>query len=167
MTNLPERPESEYMKKLRDPRWQRKRLEIMQRDDFTCQHCFENGKTLHVHHTFYVSGRDPWDYPDNTLMTLCEDCHENETEMGRGFRDDLITMLAQRGFLWSDFEQLCNAVHGWVGNHPMVDATILNWAMTTPSVWNELHDRYFTSPREPNRQQGTPVVPIDEEPRPN
>lgn len=30
---------SDYSQKLLDPRWQRKRLEILQRDDFTCQVC--------------------------------------------------------------------------------------------------------------------------------
>jgi 5-methylcytosine-specific restriction endonuclease McrA len=77
-----EQPESEYMKKLRDPRWQRKRLEIMQRDNFACRKCHEMTKTLHVHHTHYIGGRDPWDYPDDSLMTLCEQCHEEESEFG-------------------------------------------------------------------------------------
>jgi hypothetical protein len=31
---------------------------------------------LHVHHTFYQDGKLPWDYPDNSLQTLCWMCHE-------------------------------------------------------------------------------------------
>src|SRR4051812_4429925 len=56
----------------RDPRWQKKRLEIMQRDEFSCRKCGNDQATLNVHHTFYSPGRDPWDYPDASLVTLCE-----------------------------------------------------------------------------------------------
>lgn len=68
-----------YSEKLKDPRWQRKRLEILNRDDFTCQHCHDRTKTLHVHHLDYEYGKEPWDYPDEYLITLCEVCHEEES----------------------------------------------------------------------------------------
>lgn len=64
-----------YSEKLKDPRWQRKRLEIMSRDDFSCQLCGEAEKTLHVHHRKYLNGNDPWDYPSKLLITVCESCH--------------------------------------------------------------------------------------------
>jgi len=67
---------SRYGEKLRDPRWQRLRLEIMQRDEWTCQKCGAKDRTLHVHHTRYLKGRNPWDYPPELLLTLCEDCHD-------------------------------------------------------------------------------------------
>lgn len=63
---------------LSDPRWQKKRLEVMQRDNFTCQHCGCVDKTLHVHHKYYRDGNDPWDYPLNTFITLCDKCHNEE-----------------------------------------------------------------------------------------
>lgn len=31
---------------------------------------------LHVHHTYYQDGKEPWQYPDDSLCTLCWDCHE-------------------------------------------------------------------------------------------
>ena len=31
--------------------------------------------SFHVHHLWYESGRDPWDYPDEALVSLCSDCH--------------------------------------------------------------------------------------------
>lgn len=65
-----------YSEKLRDPRWQRKRLEIMSRDDFQCQQCQTKTNTLNVHHRAYLKNRDPWDYQDHMLTTLCEPCHE-------------------------------------------------------------------------------------------
>lgn len=30
---------------------------------------------LNVHHKIYYSNRDLWDYPNDCLVTLCEDCH--------------------------------------------------------------------------------------------
>lgn len=42
-----------YAFKLKDPRWQRKRLEILQRDNFTCQECYATDKELNVHHLIY------------------------------------------------------------------------------------------------------------------
>ena len=71
-----------YSEKLKDPRWQRKRLEMMQRDDFKCVSCSSEDKTLHVHHKYYVSGREPWDYPPCAYATMCWHCHEIETQQG-------------------------------------------------------------------------------------
>ncbi len=65
-----------YAEKLRDPRWQKKRLEIMSRDSFTCGLCESKSDTLNVHHRFYLKGVEPWDHPDSCLETLCKECHE-------------------------------------------------------------------------------------------
>lgn len=64
-----------YAEKLKDPRWQRKRLEVMQRSDFRCDVCGADKNTLHVHHGIYVWGRDIWEHPLETLHCLCEKCH--------------------------------------------------------------------------------------------
>src|SRR5262245_53386302 len=64
-----------YLEMLRDPRWQRKRLEVMQREDFACQDCGATDSTLNVHHTYYEKGKPPWDYPIESLKCLCEPCH--------------------------------------------------------------------------------------------
>jgi len=69
-----------YTEKLRDPRWQKRRLEIMQRDFFQCAKCQVADKTLHVHHRYYVKGREPWEYPAFALVTLCESCHDENHE---------------------------------------------------------------------------------------
>ena len=78
-----------YSEKLKDPRWQRKRLEVMQRDGFTCLRCKSTDKTLHVHHVRYKSGRSPWEYEAIDLVTFCEDCHLDFTEIKRGLRENL------------------------------------------------------------------------------
>jgi hypothetical protein len=89
-----------YWDLLRDPRWQRMRLEIMQRDNFTCQRCNRNDLTLNVHHSYYVTGRAPWEYEPESLRTLCEECHETiEAELAElrrriGLLDDRSRMVA-------------------------------------------------------------------------
>ena len=64
-----------YADKLKDPRWQQKRLEIFERDKFTCKCCQAKDRTLHVHHLYYKNNTEPWDYPSEALDTLCEYCH--------------------------------------------------------------------------------------------
>ena len=64
-----------YSEKLKDPRWQKKRLEILERDRWTCKSCGEKEKTLHVHHIFYFPKKDPWEIHNGFLITFCEDCH--------------------------------------------------------------------------------------------
>ena len=32
-------------------------------------------KALNVHHRYYVDGKNPWEYSNDALITLCQDCH--------------------------------------------------------------------------------------------
>jgi len=57
------------------PKWQKKRLEILSRDNWTCQNCQDNESTLHVHHKEYIKGRKVWEYDNYNFITLCEECH--------------------------------------------------------------------------------------------
>jgi hypothetical protein len=67
----------DYKEQLKSPKWQKKRLEIMERDAFQCQCCLEKDKTLVVHHITYVSGLMAWEYDNDLLITICEGCHES------------------------------------------------------------------------------------------
>lgn len=69
-----------YAEKLKDPRWQKKRLEVLNRHNFTCEYCGATELTLHVHHRYYISGRMPWEYPDFCYQVLCFQCHGMEPE---------------------------------------------------------------------------------------
>jgi 5-methylcytosine-specific restriction endonuclease McrA len=64
-----------YAEKLKHPKWQKKRLEVLQLSNFTCEWCGETEKTLHVHHFFYKKGANPWEYDNCDLVSICEDCH--------------------------------------------------------------------------------------------
>lgn len=65
----------EYKKQLKDPRWILKRKFILDRDKHKCVECGSNRK-LNVHHTYYSGGYMVWEYPDDSLITLCEICHK-------------------------------------------------------------------------------------------
>lgn len=67
---------STYQDRLKDPRWQRKRLEVFERFNFQCANCKDSASTLHAHHRYYIQGREPWDYPDVALVCLCDECHQ-------------------------------------------------------------------------------------------
>jgi 5-methylcytosine-specific restriction endonuclease McrA len=72
-----------YSEKLRNPLWQKMRLEILQRDNFTCKFCgsgLNDGKNLQVHHILYKR-RDPWDYPEYLYQTLCDSCHSERQHL--------------------------------------------------------------------------------------
>ena len=81
-----------YWEKLRDPRWQKRRLEIMQRDDFTCRMCSAQSETLHVHHLRYSRGSDPWESADRSLITVCESCHAalHDLQFGSSVLESLV-----------------------------------------------------------------------------
>lgn len=70
-----------YIELLRDPRWQKKRLLIMERDDWKCMECRTRDANLQVHHKRYVRGRMPWEHEDGDLVTLCHRCHERVTDL--------------------------------------------------------------------------------------
>jgi hypothetical protein len=71
---------AEYAKKFQTKRWQKKRAKILKRDNFKCQMdlcCSDSDDgMLHVHHIVYMKDRDPWDYDDRLLITLCSECHK-------------------------------------------------------------------------------------------
>jgi len=66
-----------YYEKLQHPLWQQRRLKIMQNAEFKCQSCGSADKQLNVHHLYYITNRDPWQYPDWALKCLCKDCHSS------------------------------------------------------------------------------------------
>lgn len=70
-----------YSDLLKDIRWLEKRKKILERDDYHCVSCINKdggdlGKHLEVHHLFYKKGLLPWEYDDEDLITLCDNCHD-------------------------------------------------------------------------------------------
>jgi 5-methylcytosine-specific restriction endonuclease McrA len=75
-------PNTIYAEKLLSKMWKTKREEILQRDNRKCCNC-GSASNLQVHHRQYHinvktgTKREPWDYKNNYLVTLCNSCHEN------------------------------------------------------------------------------------------
>jgi 5-methylcytosine-specific restriction endonuclease McrA len=66
-----------YAEALKSPKWLDKRELIKSRDECKCVKCGSK-KQLEVHHTYYLSGKMPWEVPDECLITLCRICHRKE-----------------------------------------------------------------------------------------
>jgi len=66
-----------YFEKLKDPRWQKKRLERLDMADFACENCGNKDEELSVHHRYYKKNTDPWDYNDDDLVVFCKTCHSS------------------------------------------------------------------------------------------
>lgn len=91
-----------YSELLLDPRWQKKRLYVLEHGHFRCFFCGDEKTTLHVHHFVYTA-KFPWEEPDENLCPACADCHwlihakEKMTEFERRLIDILIEPLRAFG----------------------------------------------------------------------
>ena len=86
---------TEYAKLLKDPRWQAKRLEILERDGNKCTIC---GRTnyLQVHHKFYEP-INPWEYKNEDLITHCMGCHKEwHKQHGNTYRNYVTRMAVEQ-----------------------------------------------------------------------
>lgn len=132
-----------YSEKLLDPRWQKKRLKILKRDKWACRVCSDESNTLHVHHTHYEPGKEPWESEDKFLLTLCKNCHEMESKQGYK-ADKLITAaITKSGF--SIIDKLYIAAgfewYAWY-NHNVASRektySFLAMLLASPQVLNDL-----------------------------
>ena len=92
-----------YSDKLKDPRWQKKRLQIFERDNFKCFLCGNSKITLNAHHVIYIDGYDPWDYKDELLVTLCEKCH---AEIHLDYKNELCLLFRTIYYLKQEIEHM-------------------------------------------------------------
>lgn len=118
---------SKWSSAFRDSRWQKLRLEIMERDEWTCKSCGATGDgvTLNVHHAYYESGKAPWEYPTDTLVTWCEDCHGKIHEAQKRLASDLacndmedsaVSSTAIMAFLLGVFDSRFGGGPSWCTN---------------------------------------------------
>ncbi len=133
-----------YSDKLLDPRWQKKRLEILQRDDFCCQMCFDSENTLAVHHRYYWPNYEPWEYDNDAYVTLCRSCHDSETESMPKSCDRLIHALKRAGFTAYNIQFLADAMDGFKMQHISdVVTEVYAESLVSPEVQAELIEKYF------------------------
>ena len=67
--------QNDYAQKLKDPKWQKRRLEMLEIANWQCNVCHDEKEELHIHHIEYFQGRDPWEYSDDEMICLCKTCH--------------------------------------------------------------------------------------------
>jgi hypothetical protein len=129
----------EYYAKLKDVRWQKTRLEVMQRDGFKCRRCHDDDETLNVHHCYYEWDNDPWNYPLSSLVTLCETCHAYETGATAETRRGLWEVFAGQGVLCDEINRFVSGVQWTLDAHRMSIVEImgvLNEVLMDDEVWN-------------------------------
>ena len=132
-----------YLEKLKDPRWQKKRLEVFERDEWICKRCYDTESTLNVHHRYYKDNADPWDYPLEALVTLCEECHSEEREVRPSYEQGMLRALREK-FLAEDVSELAIGFHTMpLCSAPEVVASVYQWALSDENIQRELIDRYF------------------------
>ena len=78
---IQQRKSNSYSDLLNTEEWRNKRLKIIKRDNYRCVYCGRQHAKLHVHHKYYSAYPngvlvDPWNYPDDALITLCAYCHQ-------------------------------------------------------------------------------------------
>jgi hypothetical protein len=125
--------EKTYYQKLQDPRWQKLRLEAMQKSKFCCELCYDEKSTLNVHHKDYIKGREPWEYGVTQLTVLCESCHHSYHDKidpirflstilslsgGEYGREKIAFMLA--GFLKIDYDEFLKKIKHEGDNYVLV-----------------------------------------------
>lgn len=100
-----------YWEKLKDPRWQKLKNSILDREKYTCQICGDTENTLHIHHGYYTKDYEPWDYHPDTLWCLCKDCHENADAMKHDIHKFIATVHP------SEHEEMFAAMRLWLLDH--------------------------------------------------
>jgi hypothetical protein len=116
----------EYLEKFKDPRWQQLRLKVFERDKWTCQFCEATDKTLNAHHWYYSDGCEPWEYDLDALVTLCQDCHDEESRLLK--KETALLVSAVRRMRWSSAQinnLACSLVSGeWDGRDEDLNAAL-------------------------------------------
>lgn len=105
---------SAYVELLKDPRWQKMRLHILERDEWKCQRCSRADMTLHVHHKRYQWGKKPWEYDEASLLTLCEKCHEIGTRLQRELKQAVAAISDSDPSAWGDIATAIGFLRGIV-----------------------------------------------------
>ena len=118
-----------YSEKLKDPRWQKRRLEIFNRDNWTCVSCNRKDLSLHVHHIKYIPGLEPWDYCPSHLVTYCEFCHNTEHLIGDQINDCLMEVIKLNKLYVKPVSQLCTLIE----KHPAFQEN-LKWFLNESMI---------------------------------
>lgn len=128
-----------YSEKLKHPKWQKKRLDILNRDEFKCKQCGSEEDMLNIHHICYDG--DPWNVSDDLLITLCESCHKIETECLINSKLNVIKSIQKTGGMAYNINALSEMItnigsRSFWSYEPNID--ILEFAYNNKGIWEEI-----------------------------
>lgn len=102
----------DFKAQYQDKRWYELSKRIKARDKNTCQMCGRNDRPVSVHHKVYRKGTKVWDYSDDELICICDDCHEIVTENSKEMYEDYCILKQNfREFGFSDNVLSCVFSH--------------------------------------------------------
>lgn len=115
-----------YQQKLKDPRWQKKRLEVLAESGWQCSSCGDQESTLHVHHLVYVKGREPWEYENYELVVLCESCHQRTHQIDAELKTAIELVWGDANFGESSIMRIIGYIEA-VKHHGPFDLRVLSY----------------------------------------
>lgn len=144
MNKRPENKVKPYSEKLKDPRWQKIRLQTFERDKWECQSCNDKESTLVVHHKYYLPEREPWEYPMDAFIALCEKCHGEERENRPQAEQTLLLAIRKKGFLFRDVKELAEGFEDLeLRESPWIVATAYRGALADPKTQDLLINEFL------------------------
>jgi hypothetical protein len=128
-----------YQEKLKDPRWQKRRLEVFERDGWKCRKCSRGDKTLNIHHLIYLPNKEPWEYNNKMLLTLCEDCHleESNKDEQAAFDEGLCLVFRSSGFFNRDIHDIISVFKYMKYHNPQDVLIVLQHLFTDQSLFDQ------------------------------
>lgn len=108
-----------YAEQIKHPNWQKRRLEMLEYYGWACAHCDAKDKMLHVHHKQYFKGRMAWEYSNEELAVLCEDCHKDHHRVEERIKEILSNV---------NLDEAYSLLAGYFGRYDDVDPGIVEEA---------------------------------------
>ena len=69
--------------------------------------CFSDTKSLQVHHIAY-KGKNPWDTPNELLITYCHECHQKEEDKLKAAGENFVKLMRADGQRSREIEYFLN-----------------------------------------------------------
>ena len=96
-----------------------------------------------MHHRLYLHDTEPWDYPNDLLITFCEDCHELEAMNMASVEKDILAILKTK-FLAEGIHEIRVGLHQLeLLNDEATVGAVYGWALSDTGIQRELTTRYY------------------------
>jgi hypothetical protein len=129
----------------------------MQRDGWRCKLCWDKASTLTVHHRYSMPGKEPWEYPLDALITLCERCHQGETRARPEAERQLLLAIRMAGLYASEVHKIANALSR-LRTRSGLDARLASYVIVT-AIKHLLSRREAASKHPAPRLSADQIVP--------